>query len=151
MLLDHSKLARDFVIHITNVCSFYNNHVPLTLQRNALAWLVAKVSCRHWDLGSIPRSPHTFHIFFLNVFLCSTSSKVHHARSHPGLPRAHEFQSKGYKRMSTIHASQPLHMQAQKVKKALHSWARFLTKNLLLGPDTPHGLHQFLIFICFSF
>ena len=73
---------------------------------HALAWMVVEVSCRYWDLGSIPRSPHLIHEFSYNVFLCSTSSKVHHARSYPSLPRAHELQSKGYKRMSTMHASQ---------------------------------------------
>ena len=38
-----------------------------------------------------------------------------------------------------------------KSNRALIQWAKFLKSYLPLGLNTPHGLHQFLIFICFSF
>ena len=149
MLLDHSKLARDFVIHITNVCSFYNNHVPLTLQRNALAWLVAKVSCRHWDLGSIPRSPTYFMFFLLTCFhalhapksiLRPPTSACHALRiTHP---MAMEW-TPGYALVN-----QRTH-KLESQRRPCVLMGQIAPIHLLNGPDTPYGLHLFFYLIFF--
>ena len=85
---------------------------------HALAQLVDALACRHWDLGSIPRSPHIFHNFSPNAFQCSVQPKAYHASSHASLPHTHEDQSEGYKRSPTMYVSQCTYTRARKSNRA---------------------------------
>ena len=106
MVGQFKNLARSFCCVSLIFVLYYIICVPLHNKRAQTAQVARHSLGKRWDLGSIPRSPHIFHIFSLNMFLCSTSSKVHHARSHSSLPRAHELQSKGCKRNPTMYVSQ---------------------------------------------
>ena len=151
-LLDHSKLARDFVIQITNFCSFYYDHIPLIWQRNALAGLVNDVSFKHWDLGSIPRSPIFPYNFCYNVLLCSFHSNDHHEAQRLGTPHVPEDQSSGHHKQSTMDTSQPLLTQTLKVNMGLHfnglNCSNITSK---LGQPPPSCLYFFLSFFFFFF
>ena len=71
------------------------------------AQLVEDVPCKHWDLGSIPRSPHIIHSFCFNPFPCSVHPKVYHASSHVSLPSGLDHSSNGFRRKSRMYPSQP--------------------------------------------
>ena len=54
------------------------NQIPLIYQRTRLAQLVDALSLKHWDLGSIPRSPIFFNEFCFHLISCSVRPGVHH-------------------------------------------------------------------------
>ena len=125
---------------------YYIICLPLHIQTRALAQMVGIRFGKRWNLGSIPRSPHIFHIFFLNVFLCSIPSKAYHASSNASLPRAHELQSEGYQRTSTMYLSQWMNTQTGKSTKALYPVGLNFSIYLQKGPETPPGLHSSILF-----
>ena len=73
-ILGHSNVRAFFLCLPIALILSHINHVPLILQRNALGWLVDALSFKHWDLGSIPRSPIFPYIFFV------TCSGGHHSQ-----------------------------------------------------------------------
>ena len=58
---------------------FHMHQVPLILQRARLAQLVDALSFKHWDLGSIPRSPPFSILFCLICSYAACLPVVHHA------------------------------------------------------------------------
>ena len=81
LYMGDSNCARIFLF-ISLTCVFlYNYCFPFTLQTRCLAQLVEDVYCKHWDLGSIPRSPHILNDFCFNTFTCSASPTSHHTAS----------------------------------------------------------------------
>ena len=60
-----------FFYYSTNACFFsFIDHLSLNKQSNTLGLLVAALSHKHWDLGSIPRSP-PFSILFCFPYFCA--------------------------------------------------------------------------------
>ena len=128
----------------------YNIYSPLYEQARCLAQLVDEVYCKHWDLGSIPRSPHIFHNFYPNVFPCSVHQKAYHTSSHVSLPRAHDHSSNGHRMNSRIHPSQPAYTQAGKSNKALFNGPDYC-KTPPFGPENPPWFVYFSILFSFLF
>ena len=113
------------------------NQVPLILQTNALGWLVSEVSFKHWDLGSIPRSPYILHNFVQYAFRCNSLPRVHHASNTLACHMSQEMNLKAriwnppwtsVKRSTRI---------IEKSKKAKNQWAKMLPIHLHLGQSPP--------------
>ena len=103
-----------------------------------MAQLVGVLSYRHWDLGSIPRSPYIFHNFSINMLPCSVRSKDHHMSQRSGLPSVQELQSNGQNGKIIMHANQWNHTQFLKVKKGLIMLGQTaFNKPPKLGLNTP--------------
>ena len=114
-------------------------------------WFSWQLSC-HSGTGTwvrFPGAPLIFHIFLHNMFPRSASSKDHHASSYACLPRAQEISSKGHNVDSTVHLSQPLHMQSLKVKKGFALLGQNASTNLPNWVRHPHCLYFFSPFLFF--
>ena len=111
--------------------------------------LVERALGKHWDLGSIPRSPPFLNIFWLNVIPCNTHPRAYHAASCLYLPRVSKDESKGQYRISIMGISQTCHSHPRKVKGASFKWAKSAGKYLQIGVNTPHwfALYFFILFI----
>ena len=95
--------------------------------------------------------PHFFHNVFLNMFLYSMPSKVHHTTPPPSLPRAQKLQSEGHQRGSPCTSVNLSTCIRQKVKKGLFQWAKLLYNTPLNWVSHPHGLHIFVLYFNFPF
>ena len=132
-----------FFIHI--ICC------PLNIQMRALAQLVGEMSCRYWNLGSIPRSPHIIHDFCINTFPCSFPQIFHHASQRLGLPSVSDDQSNGHNVNSMIHTQSTTCTQAQKVKKGLYSVGQIASKKPPKRARHPPWFASIFNFYLFSF
>ena len=150
------------------------HQVPLILQTNALGWLVSEVSLKHWDLGSIPRSP-PFSISFclmcsyaacilrstiqLHALACHMSQETNlKARMrgpscihHLGAPHVSCDESEDQDLESTMDISQMLLTQSQKSqKRPPPDGLKFLNLPPKLGSTPPIGLHSIFFLFIFS-
>ena len=133
----------------------YNNCIPLGFWINALAQLVERNVCKHWDLGSIPRSP-PFSILF--CFPCSYAAclpGVHHTST---IQACHMAQETNLKVTNQGPGNTPVNACArgQKSQKRLAFHGPDCWKiPPKLGSTPPIGLHfifhsfYFFYFICF--
>ena len=143
------KYSRIFYVYQITLVLSHMNQVPLILQTNALGWLVSEVSFKHWDLGSIPRSP-PFSISF--CLMCSYAACILRSIMHPPSWSATCLMRWIWRSGSGVHhghQSNAPHTIPEKSKRPPPDGPKFLNLPPKLGSTPPIGLH--IIFFLFIF
>ena len=151
----------DWVVWIWRIFSSHQHsltyliHYPLWYQKDSVARLVKALAYRYWDLGSSPRSPHSFMYFFLTRFyavcLQRLTMRLRLLACHVSLMihlRAMVW-SPGYTPVNTsTHKS-------GKSTWACISWARLLANKPPKGSTNPlvciSFLYSFPFYFCFNY
>ena len=137
MWLEYLNCRAFFCLTSLTFVSYYNICVPLTLQTHALAQLVDELSCRYWDLGSIPRSP-TYCIIFVVTYSHAASIKLSTIRAHA--QACHilmRINLKATKRGLSYTSVNGWTLKLESQQRPCVHGPEFLKTYLPLGPDTP--------------
>ena len=121
------------VFHIYYLCS-----IILTQKRISLVGWCAVLQALGPGFDS--QVPHILNNFCYNMFMCSFLQTSYHMSQRSGLPSVPEDPSNGHNVDSTVHLSQPLHMQSLKVKKGFALLGQTASKKPPFGSRHPQGL-----------
>ena len=141
------KHWRPFFYYSTNACFFsFIDHRSLNKQSNTLGLMVAALSHKHWDLGSIPRSPPFSILFCFPGSYAACLPGVHHASTIKACHMAQETNLKvgmrGPSYISVNHAH--VTMKSQPGQASMGQNCSNIPPK---GPTNPPCLHFSLFFI----